>query len=136
MDNTIIQLLNQADLRITQVRKDVLTCFLENNHALSSTDIEESMGTALDRITLYRTLKSFEEKGLIHSIVDPNNALKYAMCEATCTEHHHHDEHIHFHCTSCGNTFCIEETIPPVHLPNGYRISNASMIVNGLCSNC
>lgn len=136
MDEKILQLLSVADLRVTQVRKDVLSCFLERSYAISSSDIEQALSHALDRITLYRTLKSFEEKGLIHSITDPSNATKYALCESSCTEHHHHDEHVHFHCTSCGNTFCIEEEIPDVHLPNGYRLSKASMIVNGLCDKC
>ena len=136
MDEKVLQLLSQADLRVTQVRKDVLKCFLDRQYALSNTDIEEGLKNTLDRITLYRTLKAFEEKGLIHSIVDASNATKYAICEGHCSEHIHNDEHIHFHCTSCGNTFCIEENIPNVILPTGYRLQSATMMVNGLCNNC
>ncbi|HOY12263.1 MAG TPA: transcriptional repressor [Saprospiraceae bacterium] len=136
MTEKVLKLLNQSDLRITAVRKDVLSVFLNADCAITTATIEAALHQ-IDRITLYRTLKSFEEKGLIHSINDGSHNTKYALCEGHCDEDHHHDEHVHFHCNACGNTFCIEESsVPTIALPSGYRVENASVIVNGICNKC
>lgn len=109
---------------------------MESDHALTSNDIEEHFND-IDRITLYRTLKSFEEKGIIHKVIDVNNVTKYALCVDECSEHHHHDHHVHFHCDDCGNTFCLEGVnIPKISLPEGYKVTNKSMMINGKCVQC
>lgn len=51
-----------------------------------------------DRTTLYRTLKIFEEKGLVHSIHDGTDAVKYALCAEACKAGDHYDLHLHFYC--------------------------------------
>ena len=64
LENDVVTLLKHHDLRLTQVRKEVLSVFLKKEQALSQSDIEENVGQ-IDRITLYRTLRSFEDNGLI-----------------------------------------------------------------------
>ena len=34
-----------------------------------------------DRITIYRTLKTFEEKGIVHGIEEGTTEVKYALCQ-------------------------------------------------------
>ena len=46
-----------------------------------------------DRVTLYRLLNSFEEKGLIHKVFDANGDIFYAKCQV-CKDHNHQDDHI------------------------------------------
>jgi len=136
MTEKVLKLLNQSDLRITAVRKDVLSVFLNADCAITTATIESAL-YQIDRITLYRTLKSFEEKGLIHSINDGSHNTKYALCEGHCDEDHHHDEHVHFHCQLCENTFCLEGVyVPKVTLPTGFKINQTDMIVNGICEKC
>ncbi|MEY3321815.1 MAG: hypothetical protein RLZZ417_1398, partial [Bacteroidota bacterium] len=65
LDLEVRTLLKKHDLRLTQVRKEVLSVFLIKEQALSQSDIENDLGKT-DRITLYRTLRSFEDNGLIH----------------------------------------------------------------------
>ena len=69
LENDVVTLLKHHDLRLTQVRKEVLSVFLKKEQALSQSDIEENVGQ-IDRITLYRTLRSFEDNGLIHRAID------------------------------------------------------------------
>ena len=57
------------NLRITDCRMDVLEVFLNSTHALSFSDLEADLDL-YDRVTLYRTLNSFIEKGLLHRIPD------------------------------------------------------------------
>ncbi|KXK37111.1 MAG: transcriptional repressor [Saprospiraceae bacterium] len=130
------QILKKHKLRITPIRKEVINLFTDSGHALSSADIEAQMPDA-DRITLYRTLKSFEEKGIIHKAIDGTATQKYALCEAQCDEHIHHDEHVHFHCENCELTFCMEGVfVPKVQIPAGFNVTQTDMVVKGVCNKC
>lgn len=129
-------ILKKASLRVTPVRVQVLDLITNSNKALSSQDIEAELHD-VDRITLYRTLKTFEKKGIIHEAMDGTNKTKYAMCIDECSEDHHHDSHAHFHCESCGKTVCVEDvTIPKVQLPEHLKITQANIILQGECDQC
>jgi len=129
-------LLNQNKLRITQNREEVLDLLLKSDVAVSTQVIETAL-VHIDRITLYRTLKTFEDKGLIHKIVDSSQRPKYALCADNCTDHSHDDSHLHFECIDCGNVTChMDVTIPELHLPDGYTISEINIIAKGHCNTC
>jgi Fur family ferric uptake transcriptional regulator len=118
------------------VREKVLEIFLNRREALSHSDVE-SQFDQVDRITLYRTLKTFEDKGVIHKAIDGSDKLKYALCHDDCDEHEHHDVHAHFHCDDCGKTFCLDEVeAPPVQAPSGYKVATTHLVVTGLCKVC
>ena len=136
LNNTLERLLRNNQLSITGTRKKILELFLITPGALAHADIEKRTG-GIDRVTVYRTLQSFLEKGIIHAIPTSDNAIRYALCKENCSEGHHHDNHVHFVCTVCGNTSCLEDvTIPDVKLPSGFKPDNAQMVVNGTCKNC
>lgn len=130
------QTLKNHGLRNTLFRSQVLDIFNQSSHALALTDIEFNLSD-FDRITLYRTLKSFEEKGIIHKITDTNGIIKYAACESDCNESHHHDQHVHFHCDQCGKSFCMDTmTVPEIQTPEGYTVHNRDMMLKGICREC
>ncbi len=129
-------ILKKHNLRVTPFRTLVLSLFTSAGKALSSHDLETELQDA-DRITLYRTLKSFEEKGIIHKAIDGTITQKYALCENECSEYHHHDEHVHFHCEKCENTFCLEQVfVPRVRMPDGFSAKQTNMVVSGVCDHC
>ena len=100
-------------------------------------DIERRAGEKFDRVTVYRTLQSFLDKGIIHSIPTADNSVRYALCKDDCTEGHHHDNHIHFVCQNCGVTICLDEVhIPKVELPAGFKAQQIEMVVSGKCKDC
>ena len=111
--------------------------FLGSKGALAHADIEKISGDQFDRVTVYRTLQTFVEKGIIHLIPTTDNSIKYALCREECSEGHHHDNHVHFICSLCQKTTCLDDVIvPDVKLPKGFRPSQAAMVVTGICSEC
>lgn len=130
-------LLLKFGLRKTGCRLKVLELMLQNLFALSHSDLEKLIGEDYDRVTLYRTLYSFKERGLVHSINDVSGAVKYALCKEACSTHQHHDNHLHFNCSRCGQTFCLNEVlIPATALPDGYQIESLHFSAQGVCKHC
>lgn len=129
-------LLRQHDLRITDARQQVLGVFFAHSYALTHAELEQQLAQH-DRVTLYRTLATFEEKGLLHRVPDDSGTMKYALCADGCAEHQHHDDHVHFKCTTCGRTECLDPIrIPTLALPTGYRATEMHLLVQGVCSRC
>src|SRR3954468_7203906 len=94
------RLLKDFSLRSTPSRQEILLLFLNKEYALSHGDIEREISNTLDRVTVYRTLKTFLDKGLIHKVLDDEGSLKYALCKEACSLTDHHHNHVHFKCTS------------------------------------
>lgn len=136
MEQTIRETLKDYNLRSTSCREDILGTFLNKEVALSHGDIEDSLGDRFDRVTIYRTLKTFLEKGLIHKVLD-DEGVRYALCKDQCSEKAHHHDHIHFKCTECGQTNCLANVhIPAVQLPDGYHASEVNLLIQGRCPAC
>ncbi|MCB0486872.1 MAG: transcriptional repressor [Cyclobacteriaceae bacterium] len=131
------QILRDSKLRSTISRTTILGLFLKNEHALSYSDIEHEVSTSFDRVTVYRTLKTFLDKGIIHKILDDTGGLKYALCNNLCSTEEHHHDHVHFKCVQCGQTSCLDEVeIPVIALPTGYRAAEVNLLIQGTCSAC
>jgi Fur family ferric uptake transcriptional regulator len=133
----IAALLRTSKLSITETRTKILELFMSSNGALEHADIDKLGGKAFDRVTVYRTLQTFIDKGIIHKIPTTDTSVRYALCKSECKEHEHHDHHIHFKCEECGNTICLEETdVPSIQLPKGYAAHNVEVVVSGVCKEC
>ena len=132
------QILKNSSLSVTGGRKQILDIFLSSSNALTHQDIESKCSDQYDRVTIYRTLQTFLEKGIIHNIPSTDNTIRYALCNEACiSTGHHHDNHVHFKCVQCGKTLCLDEVgIPEVKLPKGYSIHEINMVVNGICKSC
>lgn len=131
------ELLKKHNLSITEGRRKILELFLKSSGALAHADIEKKLKDNFDRVTIYRTLQSFTEKGIIHTIPSADNSIKYALCKDECAEGHHQDDHVHFICDDCGNTYCIDHiSVPSVTLPKGFKITNANLVISGTCNKC
>ncbi|MBD1394384.1 Fur family transcriptional regulator [Mucilaginibacter glaciei] len=129
-------LLDKHQLKKTAPRLRVLSMMYSKNTATSQPDLESVMND-IDRVTLYRILNVFEEKGIIHKVFDLNGTANYAVCHSDCGANHHHDEHLHFNCTGCKNVYCLNElTLPAITLPAGFRAEDFTLYASGLCPRC
>ncbi len=134
--NEIEKFLLSKDIRPTAMRILVYKFLAAKDIAVSLADIELTFEKS-ERTTLYRTLKTFEEKGIVHQVDDGTGVAKYALCEIGCNCEMGTDLHLHFHCNACGETQCLtERKIPIVNLPKGYTATDANLVVKGICNNC
>lgn len=128
-------ILNSRHIKPTAMRELVLKILSEQTSAVSLADIESIFDKA-DKTTLYRTLKTFEENKLIHSIDDGTGSVKYALCKETC-QCNPEDLHVHFLCTKCQHTYCLNDiAIPSISLPVNFKLETINMVVKGICVNC
>src|SRR5436190_18693686 len=133
----IESVLKQSGLSLTDSRRKILQLFLDEKGALAHGDIEKKAGERFDRVTVYRTLQTFVDKGIIHTIPTADNSIRYALCKDECSEGHHHDHHIHFVCDSCHNTYCLDDVVTPeIKLPKGYQAMHVEVVVEGICKKC
>ncbi|AII52518.1 Fur family transcriptional regulator [Hymenobacter sp. APR13] len=133
----LAQTLSKHGLRQTPVRKAVLQVLSEATYALSGGEIEQLLPPDTDRITLYRTLKSFEESGLIHRVIDASDIIRYASCSIECSAQAHFDNHVHFKCTACQHIFCLNQVaIPAVTLPAKFEAQTRDYLLSGTCREC
>jgi Fur family ferric uptake transcriptional regulator len=130
-------ILKSYKLSITESRIQILDLFHASKGALAHADIEKQSAALFDRVTIYRTLQTFVEKGIIHTIPTADNSVLYALCKDECKEGHHHDNHVHFICDICSITYCLEKvTTPQVQLPEGFIKQQTDVVVSGICKNC
>ncbi|MFZ1533558.1 MAG: transcriptional repressor [Chitinophagaceae bacterium] len=136
-DNRVGELLKRNSLSVTDSRKKILQLFVEQAGALAHGDIEKRAGEKFDRVTVYRTLQTFVDKGIIHTIPTADNSIRYALCKDECSEGHHHDHHVHFVCSICNNTYCLDGVVTPeIKLPKGYAAEHVEVVVEGTCKTC
>ncbi|WP_396634740.1 Fur family transcriptional regulator [Maribacter sp. R86514] len=128
--------LDNKSVRPTAMRILIYKFMAGKQNAVALTDIENAFEKA-ERTTLYRTLKTFEEKGIVHQIDDGTNVSKFALCQPGCNCEIDQDLHLHFHCGQCDKTVCLtEHKIPHINLPAGYIAEDANLVIKGICDSC
>lgn len=120
--------------RATPARVGVLEALLAAPRALTHAEVEASLeaGDCPDRVTLYRVLDWLVSKGLAHKISGADRAWRF-----NAVDRGNHG-HAHFHCTACGQVFCLNELQPAFafNLPPGYQYQMAELRIQGLCPRC
>lgn len=120
--------------RPTSMRILIYDFLKDQESALSLSEIEAHFENA-DRITIYRTLKTFEENGIVHSISYENTTL-YRLCDDECSGEMHHDNHMHFYCTVCKQTTCLENFTFDSDMLVGMQVEEFSLLAKGVCEHC
>lgn len=135
MNEQLDKMLKWRRIRPTVMRELVLRILKERKSAISLPELELEF-EKVDKATLYRTLKTFEENKLIHSIHDGTGSVKYALCNETC-ECEPADQHVHFLCDSCRHIFCLNDiSIPNISLPENFTMHHAELLMKGICADC
>lgn len=133
-------LLESHQLRCTTVRLEVLDALQQSQKALSLKALQTDL-PHVERTTLYRTLQTFLDCGLIHKALENIHGIHYALCARHCGNGHlesdHHHNHLHFQCNECGEVECLEFTLPLQLAPNaGVQIEELDLTARGRCARC
>ena len=137
MKPQVEDVLKKYQLSVTDSRRKILELFFQSSSALAHHDIESGTEEKYDRVTVYRTLHTFMERGIIHTIPTPDNSIKYALCKDNCEQGHHHDDHVHFMCLKCGITTCLDDVqVPDIKLPRGYKTRQTEVVISGFYKAC
>ncbi len=132
---TIEEKLLLKKVKPTAMRLMVMEFFEKTKTAVSLRQVEDHFDYS-DMTTLYRTLNTFVENKILHTIEDGTGVKKYAKCIQGC-ECTVDDLHYHFHCIKCEETIClIEKKVKTFELPDGFEMLEANMVVKGTCLNC
>ena len=126
----------QSGIRKTPARTAIFS-FLGN--ADRPVSIEEICANAnvkklsLDLVTVYRTIHSFVEKGVVRQIDFHEGKFRY---ELSNMPHHHH-----IVCTQCGSVQDVEDCLKEsaedaIQKQTGYTITSHALEFFGVCKKC
>ena len=134
-DSDLIALIEQHNIKPTANRIIVAKALAAEHRPLSMSELEDRIGS-IDKSGISRTLTLFREQRLVHTIQDGGDGVRYELCHSH-SDSHDEDAHVHFYCTSCRKTFCLEDIpIPEVALPEGYDGDSVNYMVSGICPDC
>ncbi len=124
--------LRQKGIRPSYQRIRVLECLHCKDSHPTVDEIFQTLAPeipSLSKATIYNTLHSFLEAGLIRSISIDETELRYDL-----TLHNHG----HFKCASCGMVynFAVDIDGTAVDGLNGFKVSEKNVYFKGLCPTC
>lgn len=134
LDQKLQVLLRQNGYSLTKSRLAVFNA-LANSETLSMQQLIDTCLPRADRATTYRIVELFEKLGVTRRV---QLGWKYRLeLSDIFREHHHHVE-----CTNCGKVADLhedksfEQMITEVALRVGYKATEHSLEIRGLCSAC
>ena len=134
--HSVEEILSVHGVRLTAIRILVYKTMENFKDTFSLADLEDALET-VDRSTIFRVIRTFDEHQLLHEIQDGSGRAKYCLCHGTHAQGDIQSLHCHFYCTKCHKTFCLTDAhIPLVSLPKGFEADSAEYIIKGLCPEC
>ncbi len=124
------------NIRPTPVRRDILELLYSEACPLTAGEIISlQKSKAADRVTIYRTLYTLAEGGLVHQVQGLDGAWRF--CAHPPAKHGCPGNHPHFLCRECGSMRCLtEQRLPRVEVPADVEVKGKQLVVYGLCKAC
>jgi Fur family ferric uptake transcriptional regulator len=129
--------LQKAGISKTSQRLAVLDILLKATMPLSVNTIRQALETkaSIDKVTVYRILSLFRQRGIIREIASAGGANYFEMATLE------NPLHPHFSCRNCGAFTCLAPLsftqAPELILPkDDYSIDHIEINISGLCACC
>lgn len=126
--------LQQANLQVTPARVAAMQLFESHDKPLDSQHVVDHLqkDLGIDRVTVFRILNAFLEKGLIRKLEFGEGKARY---ELNTSEHHH------LVCQNCGTiediSDCnIAQLEKDIKKKKGFLVKTHSLEFFGLCKDC
>ena len=136
--NELKSIIKQKGMKYTEQRAIILQILVNLDDHLNAEEIhsiiqQEHPDQNIGIATIYRTLNFLEEVELVTSLSFGKDGKKYES-----KEDEHHD---HLICTKCGEIVefldeQIEQRQEKIALKNGFKITDHSMQIYGICQSC
>lgn len=122
-------------LRITNPRKEILGVLSQSVKPLSSDEVFSKMKAGNDLVTVYRSLNTMEEAGLLRRYEFGDGVRRYELSQDH--DHHHH----YIRCRECGSLEAFdgcdfEGTLARLLAKKGYQMIRHTLDVQALCRAC
>ncbi len=129
--------LQKAGISKTLQRLAVLDILLKATTPLSVNTISQSLETkaSIDKVTVYRILTLFRQRGIIREIASVGGANYFEMATLE------NPLHPHFSCRNCGAFTCLAP-LPFTQAPglilskDDYSIDHIEINISGICACC
>ena len=129
-------LLRSAGRRVTNARLQVAHVLQHSVSHMTVAEVLDGVNRAdahIDQSTVYRVLADLRDSGLV---AESRFGTGEASYEWLAGSNHHH-----LHCSECGETFALDETLVAefvnrVKDRHGFLADATHMVLNGTCSRC
>lgn len=128
-------LLKKANLRQTLPRLAILQALIKATGPITQEQIAETLSdSAPNKVTIYRTLECFIERGIVHKAFMKDRTAFFELGH-NCSEKQCHP---HFTCTKCHQTHCLTNVKMPMAkiADKGFNIQHQKVELDGLCPKC
>lgn len=132
------EFLRAQGLRKTPVRVGVVDVLSKSGRPMSVPQILGKL-KGVDSVTVYRTLNTFVEKGLVHRVKSEDRSWLFAMGPAQKAHEH---KHPHFVCENCGKVECLAGSVIPdafvanLGVKKDYSVTYSEVVLHGMCPAC
>lgn len=137
MNNAEIEkILTEKGIKPTANRILVLKELMKAENPISLADLENLLDFSMDKASIFRVLSLFADNDVVHVIEDGSRSLKYELCHSG-DKHSIEDQHAHFYCENCKETYCIVSAkVPMIDIPEGFKPHSINYMIKGICSKC
>lgn len=125
--------LGRHNIKLSYQRLKILE-YLTENHTHPSVDMIfndlKSTIPTLSRTTIYNTVNSLVDAGLVRPVYTSANELHYDIVT---------EPHAHFECEKCHRLIDLEydfDSLPVPEAIRGYQIRSKSVLFSGVCPDC
>lgn len=134
----IIGTLKSLGIHITRCRIAVFKMFYHHNEALPTSYINKYFSGSIDRISVYRALKTFIQKGILLRIPNTEGEIRYML------SHNKKDgsaigktQLAYLVCTSCEKMKLLDESVfQQFTLPENLCVKHCHVLLEGVCTKC
>lgn len=129
------QELKEASLQVTPARLATMQVFESHDKPLDAQHMIDHLQKKLgvDRVTVFRILNAFVEKGLIRKLEFGEGKARYELADK--------EDHHHLICENCGLIQDIEDKVIPsierhIEQQHNFMVKYHSLEFFGLCKDC
>ena len=136
-NNEIKEELNQKGIKNTKA-KSILLHILKSSHTpKDANSLHEACSkmTSVNLVTIYRSLRQFNEKNIVQEFLGSDGVAQYEYI------HQGAKSHPHFECEVCHQVSCLgelqfEDALHFSNMAKKHKINTINITLRGLCETC